>query len=724
MNKKLKLQTTLVVPFVLQILTAVGLVWFITYRGGQEAVNEAASQLRAELTSRITEKLDSYTDIPQPINSLNASAFVQGDINVSNPQGHYRFWQQMQIYPAISYVYCGDEAGGFLGVGRLNNRDRSELSLLYSNADTNFQRQDFAFDDLGNPTVKTGTIEQPFDSRLRPWYKAAKAAKTKVWSEIYPSFSTSHPTITASLPVYNPNNGSLIGVCATDFFLPEEVSNFLQELKIGKTGTAFIMERSGKLVATSSSASMVEGIGEDSNRLLATNINDSKIAATAEFLRDRYSNLDRIESVEKLNFKLDRERQYVQVAPFQDENLDWVVVIVIPETDFMTKINDSKHNAFWLSFAALGTAIAIGIYTSGLISHPIKKFSHASDELARGELDRQVKSSPIVEVDTLANSFNSMAQQLKSSFNTLQESESRFRGLVDNIPGAIYRCQYDADWTMTYISDAIETISGYCASELIENQVRTYTSIIHPEDRHLVDDAILQATSKQEPYMVDYRLIHKDSSIHWVYERGQAIFDRQRNTVYLDGVIFDISDRKRAEEALRITEENYRSIFENALEGIFQSSPQGYYKRVNPALAKIYGYESPAEMIDSITDIDTQVYVDPQRRTEFRELLAKDGKVKNFEYRSYCKDRSIIWTQIDARVVQDNNGNVLYYEGIVQNITERKQREAELRKQLQELKIEIDQNKRAKDVATLTQSSFFQEVKEEVAEVDLDEFWS
>ncbi|MEM6613783.1 MAG: PAS domain S-box protein [Cyanobacteria bacterium P01_C01_bin.72] len=724
MNRKLRLRTTLVVPFVLQILTAVGLVWFITYRGGQEAVNEAATQLRSELTSRITEKLDSYTNIPQPINSLNASAFIQGDINVSNPQGHYRFWQQMQIYPAISYIYCGDEQGGFLGVGRLNDRDRSELSLLYSNVNTNFQRQDFAFDDLGNPTVKTGTIEQPFDPRLRPWYQAAKAAKAKVWSEIYPSFSTSHPTITASLPVYDRNNGYLMGVCATDFFLPAEVSNFLQELRIGKTGTAFIMERSGQLVATSSSASMVNGTGENTNRLLATKIDDLKIAATAEFLRDRYKNLNRIESVKKLNFKLDRERQYVQVAPFQDENLDWIVVIVIPEGDFMTKINDSRRNTFWFSVAALSIAIAIGIYTSGLITKPIKKVSNASNELAQGELERQVQSSPIVEVDTLANSFNSMAQQLKSSFDTLQESESRFRGLVDNIPGAIYRCQYDADWTMTYISDSIETICGYCASELIENQVRTYTSIIHREDRNLVEDTIQQAISQQKPYKVDYRLIHNDKSIHWVYERGQAIFDRQGNTLYLDGVIFDISDRKRAEEALRITEENYRSIFENALEGIFQSSPQGYYMSVNPALAKIYGYESPAEMIGSITDIGTQIYVDPQRRAEFRELLAKDGKVKNFEYRCYCKDKSIIWTQIDARVVRDNNGNVLYYEGIVQDITERKQREAELRKQLQELKIEIDQNKRAKDVETLTQSTFFQEVQEEVAEVDLDEFWS
>ena len=177
-------------------------------------------------------------------------------------------------------------------------------------------------------------------------------------------------------------------------------------------------------------------------------------------------------------------------------------------------------------------------------------------------------------------------------------------------------------------------------------------------------------------------------------------------------------------EELRIAEESYRSIFENALEGIFQSSPSGRYVNANPALAKIYGYHSPAEMIESITNIEEQVYVDPQTRDEFRGFLETQETVKGFEYRSYCKDRSIIWTQIDARVVKDINNHVLYYEGIVQDISDRKRREDDLKMQLQELKIEIDHSKRQKEVAILTQSSFFQEVKEEMAEVNLDEFWS
>ena len=97
--------------------------------------------------------------------------------------------------------------------------------------------------------------------------------------------------------------------------------------------------------------------------------------------------------------------------------------------------------------------------------------------------------------------------------------------------------------------------------------------------------------------------------------------------------------------------------------------------------------------------------------------------VKDFEYGCYCKDGSIIWTEIDARVVRDGNGEVLYYEGIVQDVTERVKHEDQLRQQLKELQIEIDHQKRAEEVATLTTSSYFQEVQQEVSVINLDEFW-
>lgn len=306
----------------------------------------------------------------------------------------------------------------------------------------------------------------------------------------------------------------------------------------------------------------------------------------------------------------------------------------------------------------------------------------------------------------------------------LIQSEERYRGLVSNIPGAIYRCRCDENWTFEYVSDAIKTISGYTAAELTDNRDISYSSMVHPDDRDLIDVIISHALIIQEPYVLDYRIQHRNGSIRWVYEQGKPIFDAEDNPLWLDGAIFDVTDRKEAEEALRIAEENYRSIFENALEGIFQSSPDGRYLSVNPAMAKIYGYTSPQQMIATITDIASQVYVNRLDRVEFQRQLETNGQVRDFEYQVYQQNGAIIWIQEDARAVRDSTGKVLYYEGMVQDITDRKRREEELKRQLEELKIEIDQTKREKEVAMLTESTYFQEVQREVEEINLDEFWS
>lgn len=198
------------------------------------------------------------------------------------------------------------------------------------------------------------------------------------------------------------------------------------------------------------------------------------------------------------------------------------------------------------------------------------------------------------------------------------------------------------------------------------------------------------------------------------YQGGEAIVS----------VGIDVTERKQAEEALRIAEETYRSIFVNALEGIFQSNLEGRFLNVNPAMARLYGYDSPADMVNSITNISEQIYVDQEERGTFTTLLFSRGEVHNYEYRSYRKDGSIIWVEENTRAVRDSSGEFLYFEGMVQDITERKQLEAELKRQLAELRIEIDEQKKAQDVAQITESSYFQDVQDELNQLDLDDFWT
>jgi len=126
------------------------------------------------------------------------------------------------------------------------------------------------------------------------------------------------------------------------------------------------------------------------------------------------------------------------------------------------------------------------------------------------------------------------------------------------------------------------------------------------------------------------------------------------------------------------SEEMYRSIFENAIEGIFQTTPSGQYLNVNPALAKMYGYDSVQDLIAGLTAIDNQLYVDPARRPEFVRIMQENGAVRGFESEIYRKDKSTIWISENARAVRSPDGSILYYEGMVEDITERKRLEDEL----------------------------------------------
>lgn len=148
-------------------------------------------------------------------------------------------------------------------------------------------------------------------------------------------------------------------------------------------------------------------------------------------------------------------------------------------------------------------------------------------------------------------------------------------------------------------------------------------------------------------------------------------------------MLANVLERKRAEAALRQSETKYRSIFENAVEGIFQTTPDGRYLSANPVVAEIYGYESCAQMLAELTDINRQLYVDPNRRAEFRAQLRARHQVSKFESQVYRRDGSTIWISENARSICDESGSVLYYEGTVQDITDRKQAESALQSALE-----------------------------------------
>ena len=263
----------------------------------------------------------------------------------------------------------------------------------------------------------------------------------------------------------------------------------------------------------------------------------------------------------------------------------------------------------------------------------------------------------------------------------LQDRGLMLDSLMDNLDGLVYCCLPDEHWTMVFVSSGCKQLTGYSPQDLLFNRVTSYENITHPDDRESVRNKISDAIREHERFNIEYRIIQADGTLCWVWERGVAIYDDLDVVVAIEGFIQDISQKKDHEQALSDAEIRYRSIFENAIEGIFQTSLSGQYLDANPALARIYGHESVKDMMSDLVNIQTQLYVDPGRRDEFRMLMDLHGKVQNFESQVYRKDGEIIWISENARTVKNDAGEVLYYEGTVEDITERRTFEAQIQHQ-------------------------------------------
>jgi len=250
--------------------------------------------------------------------------------------------------------------------------------------------------------------------------------------------------------------------------------------------------------------------------------------------------------------------------------------------------------------------------------------------------------------------------------------------LMSNLKGMVYCCLLDENWTMVFVSDGCKGLTGYDTEDLLFNHRITYEELTLEDDRTWVRDSIEGAVRIDEQFDLEYRIVHADGSIRWVQESGGPLFNEKGELEALEGFIQDITRRKHSEQQAQEAEERYRSIFENAIEGIYQTSPTGQYLNFNPALARIYGYDSTHDLVKGICDIQKQLYVDPNKRAEFTALMKVHGKVLNFVAQVYRKNGDIIWITENAHEVRDADGKLLFYEGTVEDISERKNYERQI----------------------------------------------
>jgi two-component system, NtrC family, sensor kinase len=241
------------------------------------------------------------------------------------------------------------------------------------------------------------------------------------------------------------------------------------------------------------------------------------------------------------------------------------------------------------------------------------------------------------------------------------------------------------DQPIVYCNPAFEKITGYDRSEVLGRNCRFLQG---PDTDPEALQQIRRALQEHHDCKVILKNYRKDGNPFWNEFTISPVRDSSGCVTHFIGVQADITDRKQAEEALKSAEAKYRSIFENATEGIFQRTPDGRYFSANPALARIYGYDSPEALIANCSA--KQLYVDRTRRAKLIAEISKTGSIKEFESCVYRPDGSTTWISENVREVRNQLGELLYYEGTVAEIADRKQAEADLRDREYWLKTAID----------------------------------
>ncbi|MCC5606611.1 sensor histidine kinase [Nostoc sp. CHAB 5834] len=412
--KGVPLRRILVALFLLQILLAVGLTTYLSIHNGQKAVNEVASELRYEVANRVEQNLQTYLSTLRQKLRGNQNIIDIGLLKMENLATWESYLiKQLEIFPDAIAITASNEQQEHLAVEKLNDR---QFLLKKADKSTGYDLYTYKIDSLGQRAQLPEVIKN-YDARSRPDYQAAVTAKNFSFSQIFTSLTEPTLLISASLPIYN-SQGQLLGVNSTLTHI-SQIGDLLQNIKVGKSGQIFIMERSGLLIASSTIEEPFRLQNGKPIRLAASQSENSLTQASAKYLATKFSNFDEIKSLQQLDFSFDGKRQFLEIRPLKGEkNVNWLIIVAVPEADFMGQIERNTQTTIFLCLGALGLATLLGIITARCITQPILYFSTATKDLAdltNGE-DSVVIVQGIKELEVLDESFNEMMQQLRKTF--------------------------------------------------------------------------------------------------------------------------------------------------------------------------------------------------------------------------------------------------------------------------------------------------------------------
>jgi PAS domain S-box-containing protein len=641
LRKTIPLRVILVSTFVLQTAAAVSLTMWLAWNNEQRSLEERHQAEQAKTLTRIGDKLNEYFEFSAVINRLNRADLTPQGLRSKNlNQLAQQFWKQRSLLTTvpITAIYFGDVNGEFIGLGLQGDRT---WQVNQVNKTTGGRIYSYAPDSKGQATRLLKKGEQ-YNLKQRPWYIDALKPGRPCWSAVYQDFKEFRPHFTFSEPIYS-DNQVLLGVVGVDFSL-EQMSIFLRSLVTQELPSLMILDRKGQIVGTSIQQSPFKIHPEKIERITVADLEDSLLQQTALYIPDLLQQWQTQKTLRLIVFQ-DRHNSYaLRASPLQNSHgLDLLVITVVPQSTFWNRVPEQHRASLLLGIVVLMTAILFGLVTARRLSQGLRELIRSGEKLAQegpqgfanDVIHSSFENSRIEELSNLSKAFNRMSVHLRGSFDELEarvqertaalrQSEEKFAKTFYTHPNPLVISRVRDGFFIDVNNSALELFK--LDREIIQDKSSFELDLGLDPTQH---QQIIQMIQTNGPVRgIESHLDIPGQGVRIILYSADLIEVDQES--YLISILYDITDRKLAEEALRRSEEKFAKVFHsNPNPMTISRVTDGCILDVNTSALIFFG--APRELVLGKNSFELQLWADRSHRDHVLQAIQQYRFIHSFE---------------------------------------------------------------------------------------------
>lgn len=556
-SRSIRLRTLIIIPFVLQIVTAIGAVGYLAYTKKDEAINYLATRLQTELANQITQYLDSYLATPVLINRLNHDVLKNEDsIKLEVAEGNLSQIEDVLLTRARQFdpagiVLFGSVRGDLRYVCSELCSDSSQLLMGRSDPEDAAYIREYLLNQAGVPQQRYTEFRQ-LDVRERPWYQAAVEAGQPVRLSVLQSVNNRGLLINTSIPAYDASTGELLGVFAVASS-PAPVDAFVKSLSMGETGQAFVINRDGVLISSSTAEAPHQMADGDRPRHLrapqaAVDSSHPLVRQVSQQVLSSFGGFEAIRAAQEFDLRHQQQRYFAHVAPYEDDyGLDWLIVTVMPASYLADFVSTPYRRLLLLIGLMLLGTLALTLALLRLVVRPLRQLSQVMRSVDGDRPMFQSLPTCVREVEDVRQMLTALVNRLSESLRSHQARDLKFATLLEMIPVGV--AVYDCNGRPLYLNTEGQRILQRDLVDVpLEDHPSTYQIFETGSDRPYAHERLpLSWALRGQVHAADDIDIEVDGQRIPLDVQAVPVLDDNQQLLYAITTFQDITERRQAE---------------------------------------------------------------------------------------------------------------------------------------------------------------------------------